>query len=312
MHSERYRLLAEGWAAFREKMALMWLSLLGISRAVFLLVIALNGAVGQASQTQQAAKPSQTVYFTAQAKDGSSVVLDARELSVSIDKQPSPIGVMRSSKEDPLLFAVLVDVSNSDAASANAIRQVTLQLFQGLGNGRNHGYLVLFNQGVAISKQPLATSQAKQAVEEVKFTGGTAVYDAIEQTCRRTLNRLANPDNPRRVIILISDGADNQSHVPYTKAEEVAQEEGVPVFSLAPQAEPRGERFLKEVSESTGGRYINNNLQQVVPIVLSAIDAQWLVSFTPSQPGGGKLHSVRVKSTQKHVEISAPANIFLP
>ena len=292
-------------------MALMSLNVLCVSRAVFLLVIALKGAVGQPSQTEQAAKPSQTVYFTAQAKDGSSVVLDPKELSVSIDKQPSPIGAMRSSKEDPLLFAVLVDVSRSDAASANAIKQAALQLFQGLGNSRNRGYLVLFNQGVAISKQPLATSEAKQALEEVKFSGGTAVYDAIEQTCRRALSRLANANIPRRVIILISDGGDNQSHVTHTKAEEAAQEEGIAVFSLAPQPEPRGERFLKEVSESTGGRYINNNLKQLIP-VLSAIDAQWLVSFTPSQSGGGKLHSVRIKSTQKHVEISAPANIFLP
>src|SRR6202043_652081 len=92
-------------------------------------------------------------------------------------------------------------------------KKAASQLFQGLATDGNQGYLVLFNVSAAISARPLQASEVQRLLEVAKFGGGTAVYDAVEQTCIQKLSRSKNPNIPRRVILLISDGEDNQSHV---------------------------------------------------------------------------------------------------
>jgi Ca-activated chloride channel homolog len=213
------------------------------------------------------------------------------------------------------LFAVLVDTSRSDLGSAESIRKAALQLFQSLTSDTSRGYLVLFNISAAISKQPLQASQVQSALDGVQFGGGTAVYDAMEQTCIQKLSRSGNPDTPRRVIVLISDGDDNQSHVTRHRAEEAAAKEGVAVFSLATEstiADTRGEYFLKEISRDTGGQAISaKNLTDGVGLLLRAIENQWALNFVPAQPLGQKSHSLDIKTSEKDVHLSAPAHIFV-
>jgi Mg-chelatase subunit ChlD len=251
-------------------------------------------------------------FLTALAKDGSPTLLQEASLSVLIDKTAAQVKGLRSAKDDQLLFAVLVDVSRSDAATANSIKEAAFQLFQGLANAQNQGYVVLFNGNVTTSQAPISVSQAKTALDSATFGGGTAVYDAIEQTCRQKLGRSANLT--RRIIILISDGEDNQSHVTHVKAEQTALEEGVSVFSVVtkgPMGGPQGEKFLKEISQMTGGLSTDKDLKHAIPVSLSAIQAQWAVTVVPTQSADRKLHSMQTKCAQKDVRISAPTGLFL-
>jgi len=254
-------------------------------------------------------------FLTALAKDDSPTVLQETGLSVLVDKTVAQVKGLRSAKDDPLLFAVLVDVSGSDAPTANSIREAAFQLFQGLASAQNQGYLVFFNDRLAMSQIPLSVSQAKQALDLAVFRGGTAVYDAIEQTCKQKLSRSGNPARPRRVIVLISDGRDNASDATAIKAEQTALEEGVSVFSVVTKApmgeDPKGERMLKDISQRTGGLATDKDLKQAVPLSLGAIEAQWAVTVVPTQSADRKIHSMQIKFAQKDVRVSAPRGLFL-
>jgi len=257
-------------------------------------------------------------FLTAVAKDDSPTVPQENGLSVLLDKTAAQVKGVRSAKDDPLLFAVLVDVSGSDAPTANSIREAAFQLFQGLVSPQNQGYLVFFNDRVVMSQIPLSVSQAKQVLDLATFKGGTAVYDAIEQTCKQKLSRSGNPARPRRVILLISDGGDNASDVTAMKAEQAVLEEGVSVFSVVtkgPMAGPmtgtRGQKILKQISQRTGGLATDKDLKQAVPMALAAIEAQWAVTVVPTQSADRKLHSMQIKSAQKDVRVSAPSDLFL-
>jgi Mg-chelatase subunit ChlD len=273
-----------------------------------------NQAMAQESQSPPN-KPPVQVFLTATGKDGSPAMPAQSELSVSVDKKPAQVNTLRSAKNDTLLFAVLVDISKSEAANAELIRKATLQLFQSLATGGNQGYLVLFSHSIAISTGPLQISQVQRALNAVKFDGGTAVYDAIEQTCTQKLSRSGNPDIPRRVIVLISDGEDNSSHITHAKAEEAAEKEGVAVFFLvtrSPLPGPIAERFLKEAGHNTGGREISSqNLTEGVTPLLAAIEGQWALTFVPVQAPDQKVHSLAITSSQKHLHVSAPARVLL-
>jgi VWFA-related protein len=281
--------------------------------------VVLFSAVSSQEQTavQEPQSPpddkSVQVFLTASGKHDSPAALAQSELSVSVDKQRAQVTVLRAAKSDALLFAVVVDTSKSDAGDAALIKKAASQLLQGLSTGSNQGYLVLFNHSVATSKQPLQVSQAQSVLDAARFDGGTAVYDAIEQTCIQKLSRSGNLDTPRRVILLISDGEDNSSHVTHTVAEETAEKEGVSVFSLITEsslAGSRGQHFMKEVSEDTGGRAISvRNPTEGVGLLLSAIENQWALGFVPAQSLDQKLHSLGIKTSQKDIRISAPAHI---
>jgi Ca-activated chloride channel homolog len=283
--------------------------------AVLFSAISSQEQTGQNPQSPPPDEKSVQVFLTASDKHDSPVTPAQSELTVFVDKQPAKVITLRAAKTDALLFAVVVDTSRSDASDAALIKKAALQLFEGLSTGGNQGYLVLFNVSVATSKQPLQVSQAQSALDAAKFAGGTAVYDAIGQTCTQKLSKSGNPDTPRRVLLLISDGEDNQSHVTHTAAEEAAEKEGVAVFSLIAKsslAGPAGEHFMKEVSQDTGGRAISvkNPTDGVAPL-LTSIEEQWALSFVPAQTLDKKVHSLGVKTSQKDALISAPAHIFV-
>jgi Ca-activated chloride channel homolog len=253
-------------------------------------------------------------FLTASAKGDPPAALQKEELSAVVDGTAAQIKGVRPAKDDPLLFAVLVDISKSDAAAADSVREAAFQLFRRLGVGQNQGYLGFFNHRLAMTRTTIPVSQVRQALDAAVFEGGTAVYDAIGLTCRQKLSRSGNPDRTRRLIVLISDGEDNSSHVTHGGAEESALEEGVSVFSIvtkSPLGGERGEAFMKEISHRTGGFSTEKDLNQAVPASLAAIDAQWELTVALASPADKKLHPMQIKCKQKDVRISSPSDVFL-
>jgi Mg-chelatase subunit ChlD len=236
------------------------------------------------------------------------------ELSAKIDKQPAQITSLRSARQDPLLFVLLIDVSTSEGRNAESIKNAAKMIFQSLSAGGNKGYLGFFELTLRLSNRPLQNSEAQSALNGIKFGGPTAIYDAIEQTCTGVLSRAANPGVPRRLIILLSDGDDNQSHLQSAKADEVAAEQGVAIFSLTTESDAtKGGHFLKELGNTTGGKLVSaRKLEEGIAPLLNAIDQQWAVELAISGNLDKKSHSLAIDDSQKGIRISAPVHILLP
>jgi len=235
-------------------------------------------------------------------------------LSVTIDKRPVQLVSLRPAKDDKLLFVLLVDISTSQAPKAQSIKDAAVRIFDGLSTGGNQGYLVLMNQLVMPSKRPLQTSEVQATLDQIRFNGGTAVYDAIAQSCTNILAASRNLDYPRRDLIVLSDGDDNYSHLTFLQAEEAAQREGIAIFSSAEfSSESKGEAVLKQASRDTGGRdvFVNKLPDGVAPL-LAAIQDQWVLNITPAQAADQKLHSLSVKTSEKDLSIAEPSRIPLP
>jgi Mg-chelatase subunit ChlD len=281
--------------------------------ALFLCIASQNQVAGQVAPFQPFANPAAQVYLTASGKDGSPAIPAQSELLAFVYKQPAQITSLHSAKDDNLLFALLVDTSTSQAPNAESIRKAATLLFQGLSTGGNQGYLVAFDTQALMSNRPLQPSEARDALNGLKFGGATASDDAIGDTCTRILSRSKNPDFPRRAIFLITDGEDNQSRINRTKAAEIAVTEGIEIFSLAtPHSASSGKRNLNEISNNTGGKAIlDKKLEEGVEPLLTAINEQWVLSLVPSQASDKKWHSLVIETTQRDVSLSTPAKVFL-
>jgi hypothetical protein len=228
---------------------------------------------------------------------------------------------LRSAKGDKLLFALLVDMSGSNQHAAAEIKDAALSLFQALLAEGNEGHLVLFNTQIQMSEKTVQLAEVQTKLDSVQFHGGTALYDAIGDTCTKILSRSGNPGFPRRAIFLISDGRDNQSHIGPWDAKKIAEGQGVPIFFLATKldldaptpAPGLGPGAFLDFIKSTGGlTFVPEKLVEGVAPLLNAVHHQWALTLAPTQPLDQKLHSLTIKTTQKDLQLSVPAKIFLP
>jgi len=259
------------------------------------------------------------IYLTAADRHESPIKPDLSQLSFSLDNQAVQAISLRSADEDTLLFAVLVDMSGSQAKEAALLKETASQLFRDLLNGRNVGRLVVFNDQVAVSSAPPRLSELQSALDTLQFLGETVLYDAIAVTCTKVLSRAGNPRTPRRAIFLITDGLDDRSTMNEARAEEIAEDEGVAVFSLQVIGEGmngaetrRATHFLQKIASDTGGAFFHpKRPEQGVSLLLNAVHRQWALGVLPSQPPDQKQHSFAVKSAEKDVRVSAPVKISL-
>lgn len=241
------------------------------------------------------------------------------QLRVAIDRQPARITSLRSANADKMLFALLVDTSTSEAKQAASIRETAFQLFQGLSEGGNEGYLVTFDLTVSASKKPVQLSEARKTLGSLTFGGGTALLDAIALTCSNILSKSGNPGTPRRAIVMLTDGEDNNSHIDRSRAEAIAEKEGVAIFSLqtgttrlSSAEASRAVDFLKESSLRTGGQaFQTKKVEEGVPLLLKAVHEQWVLDVVPDQPADRRFHTLAIENSEKSTQVSAPALIFL-
>lgn len=87
--------------------------------------------------------------------------------------------------------------------------------------------------------------------------GGTALYDAVYTGCHDEMLPLHGPPSIRKVIILLSDGDDNQSHATLDDAVKMCQRADTTIYAISTNDSPsrdRGDDTLKAMALVTGGR----------------------------------------------------------
>jgi VWFA-related protein len=295
------------------------------------LIVVLASPNPLAAQAASPAAKNDPIYFTVTGKGDHPPDPVQAQLSVSLDKHPVPIAALRPAGPDKLLFALVVDTSTTDTVVAREIRDAAIQIFQSLAAQGDQGYVVAFTTPVAMTNNPVDAAEAQRRLNAMLFGGGSSLYDAVSDSCTMLLSRAANPASPRRAIILISAGNDDQSRASRSAAIESAQREGIAVFSIdtevsvshfdhwesivvdsGPGINP-GTLFLRDLSHSTGGQaWYEATVRQSIEPLLAALHRQWALDLAPTPARDGKLHALSVRSSQKDLEFYAPTRIPLP
>ena len=128
---------------------------------------------------------------------------------------------------------MLIDTSNSVAHSslyAPAVQGVTDFLNESLTGPQDKAFFVSFS---ALPYGTRFLTRAEVTSLKLNFStgGGTALYDALQRAC---LERMKSDPAPpaRRVLLVLSDGDDNLSHVDRNAAIAAAQGAGAVVFAF--------------------------------------------------------------------------------
>lgn len=115
---------------------------------------------------------------------------------------------------------------------------------------------------------------------------GTALYDAVIAAA----NQLKGNPLPGRVIIVLSDGADNASSGSLATAIRAAGEANASIYAIGIEGQGFTPDALKELASSTGGQYYGatstSNLAGVYSSIAAALKKTWRIQYvTAARPG---------------------------
>lgn len=210
----------------------------------------------------------------------------------------------------PLRIALVVDTSSSIAESF-AVEEKTAGLFltRSLRPESDLALVIGFANKPRMAQS--ATNDTKllsRTIRSLTVGGETAIYDAVSAAARE-LGKINDPQPTRRVIILITDGEDNVSHIDLKRAVEAAQRNDCFVYVLSTNIGISSEAdsadgAMKQLSGATGGNVLRantrNNLVKAFSELEKELRSQYAIGYTPANLApNGSFHRVVVQGPKK-------------
>ena len=201
------------------------------------------------------------VLFTVADKRGKLIpTLKKEDFKIYEDDKLQAVTGFSSETNLPLTIALLVDTSGSIRDKLRFEQEAAIEFFYStLRRGKDKALVISFDSGVDLL-QDFTDDPEKlaEAVNKIRAGGGTSIYDAVYLA----VNEKLADESGRKLIILISDGDDNNSRVSLTDALEITQKNDVALYSISTNTsayfsnreQEQGDKTLKRMSEETGGR----------------------------------------------------------
>jgi Ca-activated chloride channel homolog len=236
--------------------------------------------------------------------------LEKENFKLTEDSLPQEV-TQFSSEDAPLSVGVVFDCSGSMGHKLDKSRQAVAQFFK-LANPEDEFFLVQFND-TAKMIQPFTRNleEIQNKLAFVQSKGRTALLDAVYMA----LHEMKKAKNPRKALLLISDGGDNSSRYSEAEIKAMVKETDVQIYAIGiyesaggrsrTPEETFGPALLTEIAEQTGGRqYPVDNLNEL-PDVAAKIGVelrnQYILGYAPKNLNrDGKYRKVQVKLVQPH------------
>lgn len=240
--------------------------------------------------------------------------LTAGSLNIMVGKNQATDLQLLDSAGLPLRLGVLVDASKSQNQDFPQLFAAAKQFAMSALRGPNdRAFLMKFDIASAATGW-LTREQVSSVPEDARTGGGTALYDAIVSAVR---NHLGTPDwskPTRRVLVLISDGEDNESHVTLEAAGMEAVHDGVVIFAFdTNEKDSPGDKVMRGIAKRTGGKFFiaNNDKAATKDFseLLEMMNGMYLVNFIATSDTHGN-RDIRVKTVVgEKLEMSYPEKL---
>jgi len=214
-----------------------------------------------------------------------------------------------ASEDAPLSIGLVFDCSGSMGPKLTKSRQAAGAFFK-TANPQDEFFLVQFNDRPEVVVP--FTANTEEIQNRLAFTqsrGRTALLDAIYLA----MNQMKKARNPRKALLVISDGGDNSSRYTESEIKNIVREADVQIYAIG-IFEPIGNRgrtaeelagpgLLSDIAEQTGGRHYPveniNELPDVAAKIGIELRNQYMLGYTPTnQEKDGKYRRVVVRLVQ--------------
>jgi Ca-activated chloride channel homolog len=216
------------------------------------------------------------------------------------DNQQQQITSFR--REDiPVSIGIVVDNSGSMRTKRNAVTKAVLNLVQA-SNSQDEVFIVNFNDEPYLDQDFTNNiSLMREALDRVDSRSGTALYDAVVASAEHLAK---GAQREKKVLLVITDGDDNESRESLEQAiRSVQNENGPTIYTIGILGEEgntkRFKRALEAMSLQTGGvAFFPKTLEEVDQMsqaVAHDIRNQYTITYKPTNPRtNGGYRAVRV------------------
>jgi Ca-activated chloride channel family protein len=216
--------------------------------------------------------------------------------------------------EVPVDVALVIDASASMGRDLPLVQKAASGLVRTL-RASDRGTVVEVKDAVRIP-QPLTSDRAQleTTIHNLRASGSTALYDGLYVMLKEfDRARRQNHEVRRQALVLLSDGLDNTSHLPFEDVMELARRVGVNIYVIALRGEAarmaranqdnavlHAEYAMRTVARETGGRAFFPRAASELTAIYNAIGvelaSQYELGYVPVTPGAtGTFRRVAVR-----------------
>ena len=214
-----------------------------------------------------------------------------------------------SDEDAPLSVGLLVDTSGSMGAKIETSRLAVGQFLKTM-NAQDEVFLIDFSDRAEVAV-PFTknTDELQSKLASVEPQGLTALLDAVHLG----ISEMKKARNPRKALLIVSDGGDNNSRYTATEVKDLVREADVQIYAMGvfepfdffglTAAELSGPHLLSELAQQTGGRAFAASIAKDLPAVATRIGIelrnQYVLAYYPANHDrNGKFRKVEVKLDQ--------------
>src|ERR1019366_7095186 len=174
-------------------------------------------------------------------------------------------------------------------------------------NAQDETFLIQFSDKAEVVQEFTgSTKEIESRMGSLKTGGLTALLDAVELGVRE----MKKAKNPRKALVIVSDGGDNNSRYTATDIKDVVREADTQIFAFGvfdpvifphlSAEEVSGPRLLARIADQTGGRAFGASQFSQLPGIAEKIAIelrnQYVLAYAPTNnERDGKYRKVEVK-----------------
>jgi Ca-activated chloride channel homolog len=203
------------------------------------------------------------------------------------------------SEEEPISIGIVLDASASMRKKLDESRQAILQFLKLSTPGDEFSLLKFNNQPESLCPFTTDTKNIEDILPSVQAEGWTSLFDAIYLG----VNQMKHAAHARKVLLVLSDGGDNNSRYTEREITNLVKEADVRIFSISIFDKSSS---LEAITEESGGRAFRvrklEELPELAATVSAELHSEYVLGFAPAErPIDGKYRRVKVTAVPQTV-----------
>ena len=196
-----------------------------------------------------------------------------------------------SSEAAPLSLGIVFDISHSMENKLELARAAAVRFLE-TGTPEDEYFLIEFSNRAEVAED--FTNDISRLRDLLSFRaaeGATALYDAVYLG----LSKVKNGSNPKKALLLITDGEDNHSRYSRANIREFLRESDVQIYVI-----DLGRALIGDLAEMTGGHSYRgsvDDLGEICEKIALELKSQYVLGYESSNTNrDGKYRKIRVRT----------------
>ena len=196
-----------------------------------------------------------------------------------------------SSEVAPLSLGIVFDISHSMEDKLELARAAAVRFLE-TGTPEDEYFLIEFSNRAELAADFTSDiSRLRDQLSLKSAAGATALYDAVYLG----LSKVKAGTNPKKALLLITDGEDNHSRYSRANIREFLRESDVQIFVI-----DLGRALVGDLAEMTGGHSFHgsvDDLGEICEKIALELKSQYVLGYESSNTTkDGKYRKIRIKT----------------